>query len=62
MKLTKSKTGLLLIAIFAAIVLWLIGGFLVNKWLGMVCVFVGITIVSLAAGNIMDSPEPSDHK
>ena len=51
-----------MIAICAAVVLWLIGGFLVNKWLGMVCVFVGITLVSLAAGNIMDSPEPSDHK
>ncbi len=62
MNLTKSKTGLLLMAIFAAVVLWLIGGFVVGKWLGMVCVFIGITLVSLAAGNIMDSPEPPHHK
>lgn len=62
MTLTKSKTGLLLMAIFAAVVLWLIGGFVVGKWLGMVCVFFGITLVALAAGNIMDSPEPPHHK
>lgn len=62
MKLPESKTGILLIAVFAAIVLWVVGAFLVGKWLGMVCVVVGITIVSLAAGNIMNSPEPSEHK
>lgn len=62
MNVMNSKIGLLLISIVVAIVLWLIGGFVVGKWLGMVCVFIGITIVSLAAGNIMDSPEPPHHK
>ena len=62
MNKVNSKTGLLVISIIVAIVLWLIGGFLVGKWLGMIFVIIGITIVSLAAGNIMNSPEPPKHK
>ncbi len=58
----NTKTGLLVMAILLAIVLWLIGGFLVSKWLGMIFVIIGITIVSLAAGNVMNSPEPPGHK
>ena len=58
----NEKTSLLVMAILLAIVLWLIGGFLVSKWLGMIFVIVGITIVSLAAGNVMNSPEPPEHK
>ena len=62
MKEVNSKTSLLVMAIILAIVLWLIGGFLVSKWLGMIFVIIGIAIVSLAAGNVMNSPEPPGHK
>ena len=62
MNKVNSKTNLLVMAILLAVVLWLIGGFLVSKWLGMIFVIIGITIVSLAAGNVMNSPEPPEHK
>lgn len=58
----NSKTSLLVMAIILAIALWLVGGLLVSKWLGMIFVIIGITIVSLAAGNVMNSPPPSEHK
>jgi len=52
----NSKTRLLLISIFIAVILWLLGGFVFGHALGMVCVFLSIVIVGLAAGNIMDTP------
>lgn len=55
------KTRTLVISIFAAVVLWLLGGFVFGKSVGMICVIVGISLVGLAAGNIMNSPEP-EHK
>lgn len=58
----NSKTNLLVMAIILAILLWLVGGFLVSKWLGMIFVIIGITIVSLAAGNVMNSLAPPEHK
>jgi len=56
-----SKMRTLVMAIIAAIVLWLIGGFVFGKVVGMICVIIGIAIVGLAAGNVMNSPEPG-HK
>lgn len=56
----RSKINMLIMAIIAAIALWLIGGFVFGKAVGMVCVLIGITIVGLAAGNIMNSPAPDD--
>ncbi len=56
----RSKINTLIMTIIAAIVLWLIGGFVFGKAVGMVCVLIGITIVGLAAGNIMNSPAPDD--
>jgi uncharacterized membrane protein YdjX (TVP38/TMEM64 family) len=56
----RSKINTLIMAIIAAVVLWLIGGFVFGKAVGMVCVLIGITIVGLAAGNIMNSPAPDD--
>jgi hypothetical protein len=53
-----SKTRTLILSIAIAAILWLLGGFVFNHALGMVCVFVGITIVGLATGSIMDTPEP----
>lgn len=56
-----SKMRTLVFAIIAAIILWFVGGFVFGKAVGMICVIIGITIVGLAAGNVMNSPEP-DHK
>jgi uncharacterized membrane protein YdjX (TVP38/TMEM64 family) len=56
----RSKINTLIMTIIAAIVLWLVGGFVFGKAVGMVCVLIGITIVGLAAGNIMNSPAPDD--
>ena len=58
----NSKTRTLLIAIFAAVVLWLMGGFVFGKAVGMICVIIGISLVGLAGGNIMNSPEPAHKK
>lgn len=56
----NSKMNTLVMTIIAAAVLWLIGGFVFGKAVGMVCVLIGITIVGLAAGNVMNSPAPDD--
>lgn len=56
----NSKMNTLIMSIIAAVVLWLIGGFVFGKAVGMVCVLIGITIVGLAAGNVMNSPAPDD--
>ncbi len=56
----RSKINTLIMAIIAAITLWLVGGFVFGKAVGMICVLIGITIVGLAAGNIMNSPAPDD--
>lgn len=57
-----SKTRTLVFAIIAAAALWLVGGFVFNMYVGMICVMAGIAIVGLAAGNIMNSPEPKHVK
>ncbi|MDE2118669.1 MAG: hypothetical protein KGJ19_08740 [Betaproteobacteria bacterium] len=57
----NSKMRTLVIAIIAAIILWLVGGFVFGMAVGMICVIAGVAIVGLAAGNVMNSPEP-DHK
>lgn len=56
----RSKINMLIMSVIAAIALWLIGGFVFGKAVGMICVLIGITIVGLAAGNIMNSPAPDD--
>jgi len=58
----NSKLNILVMSIIAAIVLWLIGGFVFGKAVGMVCVLIGITLVGLAAGNVMNSPSPDDQR
>ena len=57
-----SKTRTLVLAVLAAAILWLLGGFVFGKTIGMIFVIVGITLVGLAAGNIMNSPEPANTK
>ncbi len=58
--MNNSKVNTLILTIIAAIALWLIGGFVFGKAVGMICVLIGITIVGLAAGNVMNSPAPDD--
>ena len=55
-----SKMSMLVMSVIASVVLWLIGGFVFGKAVGMVCVLIGITLVGLAAGNVMNSPAPDD--
>lgn len=57
-----SKIRTLVIAIIAAVVLWLLGGFVFGKVVGMIFVIIGIGLVGLAAGNIMNSPEPAQKR
>lgn len=52
----NSKMSTLVMSIIAAATLWLIGGFVFGKAVGMICVIIGITIVGLAAGNCMNTP------
>jgi hypothetical protein len=54
-----SKVRLLVLAVFIAVVLWLLGGFVFGHALGIVCVFTSIVVVGWAAGNLMNTPEPS---
>lgn len=56
-----SKTGILVLAVVAAVVLWLLGGFVVNNVLGIIFVMLGIIIIGLAGGNIMNTPTPTPH-
>ena len=58
----NSKTRTLVIAVIASVILWLLGGFVFGKSVGMIFVIIGITLVGLAAGNIMNSPEPVQKK
>jgi hypothetical protein len=51
-----------MLAVAVAIVLWLLGGLVVNNVLGIIMVMIGIVIVGLAGGNIMNTPEPKQHK
>jgi hypothetical protein len=57
-----SKTRTLVISIFIAVILWLLGGFVFGHALGIVCVFLSILIVGLATGNMMNTPGPTSGK
>lgn len=58
----NSKTNTLILTTISSIVFWLIGGFVFGKTIGMICVLIGIAIVGLAAGNVMNSPAPDDQR
>ena len=47
-----------MLAIVVGIVLWLLGGLVVNNVLGIIFVMLSIVIVGLAGGNVMNTPEP----
>lgn len=54
-----SKVRLLILSVIIAVILWLLGGFVFGHTLGIICVFVSIALVGLAAGNLMNTPEPT---
>ncbi|MGA9665350.1 MAG: hypothetical protein WBQ69_02745 [Gallionella sp.] len=53
-----SKTSTLVLSVVVAVILWLLGGFVFGHTLGIICVFLSIVVVGLAAGNMMNTPEP----
>ena len=58
-----NKVGVLVVAVILCVVFWLVGGFVFKaSFAGMACVIIGITIVGLAVGNLMDSPCPSENQ
>ncbi len=59
-----SKVRLLVISVIISVFLWLVGGFAFGDsqfahTFGIICVFVSIALVGWAAGNLMNTPEPS---
>ena len=50
-----SKTRTLVISVIIAVILWLLGGFVVGHTLGIIFVALSILVVGLAAGNMMDT-------
>jgi hypothetical protein len=54
-----SKIRLLVLSVIIAVILWLLGGFVLPHTFGIISVFLSIAIVGWAAGNLMDTPEPS---
>ena len=57
-----SKTRTLVLSVVIAVILWLLGGFVVGHVFGIICVFLSIVIVGLATGNMMDTPSPTSDK
>lgn len=57
-----SKVRTLVISVVMAVILWLLGGFVFGHTLGIICVFLSIVLVGLAAGSLMDTPEPTGGK
>ena len=57
-----SKTRTLVISIFVAVILWLLGGFVFGHVLGIICVFLSIVVLGLATGSLMNTPSPSSDK
>ncbi len=51
----NSKLGIMFAAIIAGIILFLLGGFVLNNKLGMVCVILAIALIGWSAGNVMDT-------
>ena len=57
----ENKVGVLAGSIVLCVALWLIGGFVFGaSFAGMACVILGITVAGLGAGNLMNSPCPSE--
>lgn len=53
-----SQTRTLVLAVATAIIFWVLCALVVNNVVGIILVMLGIVIVGLAGGNIMNTPEP----
>jgi hypothetical protein len=53
------KIRTLILSVIASVILWLLGGFVFNHALGIICVFLSIVILGMAAGSLMDTPCPT---
>jgi len=58
----KSNCSKLVVPVLIAALLWLVGGFVFGKDLGMIFVILGIAIIGYAAGSVMNSPIPAHDK
>ena len=55
-----NKVGVLVGAVILSVIFWLVCGLVFKaSFGGMICVIIGITIVGLAVGNLMDTPCPN---
>jgi hypothetical protein len=55
-----NKVGVLVVAVILCVIFWLVGGAVFKATFGgMICVIIGIALVGLAVGNLMDTPCPS---
>ena len=54
-----SNTVKIVVAVIASAALWLLGGLVFGHVVGMIFVFLSITIAGYTAGVVMDTPCPS---
>ena len=54
-----SKTRTLALSVLVTIILWLLGGFVVNNALGIILIMLGFIILGWAGGNKMNTPNPT---
>ena len=54
-----TNTVKIVVAVIASAALWLLGGLVFGHVVGMICVFLSITIAGYTAGVVMDTPCPS---
>jgi hypothetical protein len=54
----NSNTVKIVLAVIASAALWMLGGLVFGHVVGMICVFLSITIAGYTAGVVMDTPCP----
>jgi len=54
----SSNTLKIVLAVIVSAALWLLGGLVFGHVVGMICVFLSITIAGYTAGVVMDTPCP----
>jgi len=54
----SSNTLKITAAVIVAAALWIMGGLVFNHVIGMICVFLSISIAGYVAGVVMDTPCP----
>ena len=57
-----SNAKVLFLPFLGAVLLWLAGGFLLGKELGMICVILGLALAGWACGVFMNTPPGDRHE